>query len=339
VQIDGQGHAPSAKSLVLKRSLDALQTDTWATGPAFAVNPGAWQVQYAWKAQLHSPDNSYHGSVALEVLDREGKPIGRFPSGLAMAPGLADGVPSGDPAAGRVAGPIPNPTEQDLRLVLAGRFIRFAAEHPTDRATRRTSPVGDRRRGEPVLAGRPGPFQGDGRGRGAVGPASKWCGIRCATTGAPSSFRRASRPGKAPRKEDRFVYSTVFDIPDDRLAVGKYYELHVEVPQETGRSRSGILGLAILPPAAAKKCSPEQVPFTIRNWDSRIPVYFHLADRLGLRLLGVWGGWSPKEPYKPHCPGIDLCNELGRSGSPARRPVPSSGRASPSTAKTPSARA
>ena len=59
-----------------------MQTDTWATSPAFAVNPGPWQVQYAWKAQLHSPDNSYHGSVALEVLDRGGTLIETIPVGI-----------------------------------------------------------------------------------------------------------------------------------------------------------------------------------------------------------------------------------------------------------------
>ena len=37
-------------------------------------------------------------------------------------------------------------------------------------------------------------------------------------------------------------------------------------------------------------------------------------------MLGVWGGWSAKEPYKPHCPGIDLCGQLGAkwiTGTPA----------------------
>jgi hypothetical protein len=125
---------------------------------------------------------------------------------------------------------------------------------------------------------------------------------------------------KAPRKENRFVYSAVLDIPDDVLAVGKFYELHVEIPQEAGEPVREYSGLAVLPVAPAKQYDPEQVPFTIRNWDSRVPVYFRLADRLGLRLLGVWGGWSPKEPYKPHCPGIELCQELGAkwiTGTPA----------------------
>src|SRR5581483_2687826 len=55
---------------------------------------------------------------------------------------------------------------------------------------------------------------------------------------------------------------------------------------------------------------PEQVPFTSRNWDNRITAYFDLSDRLGLRTVGVWGGWQPKPPYKPEAPNIELCAKL-----------------------------
>ena len=102
--------------------------------------------------------------------------------------------------------------------------------------------------------------------------------------------------------------------------MGKYYELHAAVPQAAGEPACEYTGLAVLPPALAKQYSPEQVPFTIRNWDSRISEYFRLADRLGLRLMGIWGGWSAKAPYKPQAPGIDLCKELGAkwiTGTPA----------------------
>lgn len=36
--------------------------------------------------------------------------------------------------------------------------------------------------------------------------------------------------------------------------------------------------------------------------------------------MGVWGGWSSSPPYKPHCPEIDRCRELGAkwiTGTPA----------------------
>lgn len=125
---------------------------------------------------------------------------------------------------------------------------------------------------------------------------------------------------RAPRKQGRFVYTAEIALPEGRLAVGKFCELHVEVPQGEGEPAREHTGLAILPPAVTRQHPPESVPFTIRNWDSRVPVYFRLADRLGLRLLGVWGGWSPKPPYEPYCPGIELCAELGAkwvTGTPA----------------------
>jgi hypothetical protein len=36
-----------------------------------------------------------------------------------------------------------------------------------------------------------------------------------------------------------------------------------------------------------------------------------LSDRLGVRICGLWGGWSSKPPYKPEVPGLDLCQKLG----------------------------
>ena len=63
--------------------------------------------------------------------------------------------------------------------------------------------------------------------------------------------------------------------------------LRVEIPEEVEPSHEAS-GFAILPPAAAKRHKPGEIPFTIRNWDSRVTAYFHLADRLGLRQFGVW---------------------------------------------------
>ena len=51
------------KALLLQRTLGTLQTETWATSPAFDVVPGTWYVQYAWKARLHSPEHITPASV------------------------------------------------------------------------------------------------------------------------------------------------------------------------------------------------------------------------------------------------------------------------------------
>ena len=67
----------------------------------------------------------------------------------------------------------------------------------------------------------------------------------------------------------------------------------------TGRSRFRYtIGLAKLPEASTRKLPPESVPFTIRNWDNRIKDYFYLTDRIGFRMLGVWGGWGVEAPLQ-----------------------------------------
>ncbi|MCL4202310.1 MAG: hypothetical protein KJ000_07430 [Pirellulaceae bacterium] len=322
VQIDQQGHAESAKSLVLKRTLDTLQTDTHTTGPAFAVNPGAWQVQYAWKSQLHSPDNSYHGSVVLEVLDRGGRLQETIPVGI--------GFGSQDWQTVSVPATLPNGASQarfrvQLNKTYGSFWLDDLSASPlsiqpiaprVERVLLATDAVGNL-----FFPGDPVRFRVTVEAVEPLDPAQQVVRYSVRDYWGAEQFS----PGevaleKAPRKENRFVYSAVLDIPDDALAVGKFYELHVEIPQEAGDPVREYSGLAVLPLAPAKQYAPEQVPFTIRNWDSRVPVYFRLADRLGLRLLGVWGGWSPKEPYKPHCPGIELCQELGAkwiTGTPA----------------------
>jgi hypothetical protein len=118
----------------------------------------------------------------------------------------------------------------------------------------------------------------------------------------------------------RFDYAAAITLPPSALQVGKFYELHVAVPQGAGEPFREYSGFAVLPPAPALAYPAEQIPFTIRNWDSRIPDYFHLANRLGIRQIGVWGGWSKQAPHKPHAPGIDVVKDLNAkwiTGTPA----------------------
>src|SRR5207249_4509301 len=63
--------------------------------------------------------------------------------------------------------------------------------------------------------------------------------------------------------------------------------------------------------AETKRFKPEDVPFTSRNWDNRISEYIRLTDRLGIRVCGIWGGWSSQPPYKAEAPNLDLCQKLG----------------------------
>jgi len=320
VAVGGPGQAGKGKALLLQRTLEALETETWATSPAFDVAPGTWCVQYAWKAKLHSPDNSYHGAVALVALDRAGGVLATIPVGI--------GTGDKDWRAASASVALPQGTSKArVRVQLNKTYGSFWLD---DLSASPVSTEAIERRIERVLLATE-----------AVGnlflPGDKT--VVKVTVEAVKPLRQASvryslrdywgaeqLPAgeaalqRAPRKGNLFIYAAEIDIPADRLAVGKFYELHVAIPQEGGEPAREYTGLAILPPAVAREHTPESVPFTIRNWDSRIPVYFHLADRLGLRLMGVWGGWSAKAPYEPHCPGIDLCAKLGAkwvTGTPA----------------------
>ena len=94
------------------------------------------------------------------------------------------------------------------------------------------------------------------------------------------------------------------------LETGRYYELHADIAREGDEPFHNYTSLAILPPAATKKYKPEEIPFTSRSWDNRIGECFYLSDRLGVRICGIWGGWSSDPPYKPYAPAIELCEKL-----------------------------
>ncbi len=124
-----------------------------------------------------------------------------------------------------------------------------------------------------------------------------------------------------PRREGKnYVYDAEIDLGGAALETGRYYELHADIPREGDEPFHNYTSLAILPPAATKKYKPAEIPFTSRSWDNRIGECFYLTDRLGVRICGIWGGWSADPPYEPYAPTIELCEKLGMgvlTGSPA----------------------
>ncbi len=316
------GHDDLPGALVLERRLEALRTPTRAVGPAFAVRPGLWQVQYAWQADLHSPDNSYHAAVALEVFDRSGGLLETVPVGIGF------GRTDWETAARSLELPR-GAAEARLRIELNKTYGTFRlgalaasplSAQPIERRVERILLATDAT-GNLFLPGDPVAFHVTVEAVKPLPPDEQSLQYSVRDYwGAEQLPPGRAALARQPRRNDRFVYSARVDLPADRLAVGKFYEFHAEVPQQAGDPVSEFSGLAVLPTAESKQFPPDQIPFTIRNWDSRVPAYFDLADRIGLRLIGVWGGWSSKEPYKPHCPGVERCLEMGAqwiTGTPA----------------------
>ncbi|QDU76690.1 hypothetical protein Pan97_37450 [Bremerella volcania] len=306
-----EGDASMHSQLTLRRTLGKLQQPTLATSPLFPVQEGTWEFAYRWQSKLHSPDNSYHGAVAIKTFDASGKLLATFP--LAIGSGESDWVSVSkrirlpaqatsaqwyvrlnktygefsidDLSAARLVVQPAQPSVESIRiasqaignLFYPGDAIEFQVTVPTSK----TLEQHDRQLRLEVR---------DYRGDVVVGP---------------SDVSLSAAQGKRQRE-----YQASISLDANTLNVGQFYELHVSVPQGEGDPITEFSGFAVLPEAVSKQYRPEQIPFTIRNWDSRIGDYFYLADRLGLRMMGVWGGWSNKPPYKPHLPGMEVVQKL-----------------------------
>jgi len=320
VKLTQGGHQDTANALILERTLEELRNDTWASSTAFPAGSGLWRVECAWKADLHSPDNSYHGAVNLEALNAAGAAIERVPVGI--------GCKKADWQTMAATVELPKGTTSariQIRLNKTyGAFtvdslsvspVAAAVEKRVDKILISTDKVGNLF------------FPGDDVSVTVTVEALK--PLRRGQQALAYSLRdywgaEQIQPGhvtltRTGREKGRFIYRAQIDLPEAELGIGKFYQLHVSVPEE-GEPYTEFSGIAILPEAVSKKYEPDRIPFTIRNWDNRVREYFFLADRIGLRLLGVWGGWSPEPPYKPHLPGLEHCKKLGAkwiTGTPA----------------------
>jgi hypothetical protein len=92
------------------------------------------------------------------------------------------------------------------------------------------------------------------------------------------------------KNKNRFRYRATVDLAGLPLEIGRYYEVHAQVPLSDNEPYRNSAGFAIVPIAPAKAFAPEKIPFTSRDWDNRLPDYIRLSDRLGFRIIGLWGG-------------------------------------------------
>ncbi|MDB5310619.1 MAG: hypothetical protein JWO38_4821 [Gemmataceae bacterium] len=314
VAVDPKEGFKSSQSLVLSRTLEAVEKPSSVTGPAFAVAPGQWDVGLAYRADLHSPDNSYSAVVTLEVLDAGGKVLDRvtvadvfgkrewkvtrarveLPKGAATARFRAQlnktyGRFALDDLSASYLAPAPRRDDRVSRLLFS-----------TARLGNLLFPDDPRTVGVTVEAAKP--LRDDQRTLTYV-VRDYW--------GAEQTKPATATLTRATRKDGKVVYETTLDLTAAQLVVGRYYEVHGSIPRDGGEPFRSNTSLAVLPEAETKKYKAEDVPFTSRNWDNRLTEYIQLTDRLGIRTCGVWGSWSAKPPYKPEAPGLELCEKLG----------------------------
>lgn len=316
VQVLDQG-----KQQVLQLSQDFNQsTPTSATGPVFEIQPGPHRVTFRDFAKLESPDNSYRGQLELEVLDRERRLVETI---------VLDGK-SGQSDWKRNQSLVTIPDQ--------ARFARFRGEIKKAAGEYRVDDIAISRLS---IAATDQTIQDIRIQSGALGglfqPEQPVAFQLTVNTKRPltesevevrysvKDYRgnevlalKSISLHPAPDQENTYVGR--IELDDSSLPIGQFFELHLEVPQGGSEPFSEFSGFARLPEAPANQFASDRIPFTVRNWDGRVKDYFYLSHRLGLRTLGVWGGWEKKPPYEPYLPGVQRCEELSLSwitGTPA----------------------
>jgi hypothetical protein len=313
VAVVTDGPFEGERALALRRTEAQANRPAAAVGPSFDATPGTWEIAAACKSQLHSPDNSYNGTVSVEWLGAGDALIER--ADVALATGeenwklfrrrleAPEGARSArfriqlnktygalridELSAAYVAPASPVAQRIDRVLLASGRLgnLLYPDDEPVIHMT--------------VEALRPLPESW----RHASFVVRDYWGAEQGPAGTVTLERTG-------RRAQHLLYEADLHLKGLPLELGRYYEVHVEIPREGAEPFRESTTFARLPEAAAKQYRPQEVPFTSRNWDNRIRDYFFLSDRLGIRVCGIWGGWSEKPPYKPSAPGLKWCQEL-----------------------------
>lgn len=310
VAVDDGDAFQEGKALRLSRAEQKVNEPADATAPAFPAIPGIWRLGVAARVDIYSPDNSFNGKVWLECLNAEGKVIERFPVAAFdrqktwETAGRDVEFPAGT-ASARFYFEM-NKTHGTFKVdaLSAGYVSALRSETQTvDKILFSTAQTGN------LL------FPSDPRkvtvsvetfadlpegGRTLAWSVRDYWG---AEQGAPAVIELRAAGGKK--------YEGEIDLAGLPLEEGRYYEIHASVPQKTGEPASNYSSFAILPEAPAKKYKPEEIPFTARNWDNRIEAYYFLADRLGIRICGIWGRFGSAPPYEAQALHINLVEKLG----------------------------
>lgn len=297
---------------LMRARVDMERQVTRAVLPAFAVRDGLWDVSLALRSGLHSPDSSYNGTVALELLDDAGAVRER--SEIAITTGnspwkplrkrieIGEGCVSarfvislektwGDFAVDELAAEFSGPS---LRTVTAIAFASAAVGNLflPDQPLRFTVTATCTRPRPAAL-------------RTATCLVRDYWGAEYASIPVVLGEAGATATGRP-------TYSGELDLSGQAWEVGRYYELHAELPEpalsEPARDASSF---AIVPVAETRRHPPFAVPFTASGWNPGVPGFFPLCDRLGLRVANVYSRWSSTPPYDWTAPGIEIVKELG----------------------------
>ncbi len=304
-----------SRSLRMTRAPANFDVETSAISPAINFTPGLAEVAGAFKSHLHSPDTSFHAGIALQCLNETGRVI---ESHRIAEPG---GTTNWTLLKKRVQLPAGTATVR-LRIDFEKTHGEFWADDlsitqvaassekksPVARVLLKTSYPGNILYPEDKLAfditvETTAPLSIDQ-------PALSYA-VRDYWGAEQVTRAELTLEGKGSEK-GVFLYRANLDLSATRFLTGKYYELNVTMETGDGTEPArAFSSFVFLPKAEAKNHPWREIPFSSRNWDNRIPDYFTLSDRIGLPLIGIWGGWKTEPPYTPVAPGIEYCRKNG----------------------------
>ena len=313
VTVSTQGAFKGAQAVDLTRDAAGREQPCSAIAPAFPVTPGTWEFSCATASDLESPDASFNGVVAVELLDAAGKslertvladPYGKRPWQLARKRVV---VPD-QAVAARFSATL-NKTIGRLRIDELGAIPVADARKPS--AVNRMV-FSSHALGNMLLPDESRVFTITVEALRELTPAERvvtWA-VRdyWGAEQAPLDHVQIAADG---RNQERYRYRATVDLAALPLEQFRYYEIQAEVPLADGEPYRNWSSLVIMPQAASKAYPPNQIPFTSRTWDNRYGDYLRLADRLGVRIAGIWGRTKPEAPYVAEAPALDVAAKLG----------------------------
>ncbi len=308
VAIDTKDAAKGKNSIGFERPEKEIDNPTSLVMEAFPAKEGIWEFGVSYKSDLYSPDDSYNGMIYVESLDAGGRVIDSYE--FALIKGKNDWKEFKkklDLSNGTVSA--------RYRIVVSKTYGKFNIDELAATYVSPSPKIGcifkAVKMKPKVLGGMFFPedkvifdltiecnkeWPADNRQLNFI--IRDYCGVEII------------EPVKVKFEGSGGTYRGVLDLSAQKFEIGKFHEIYVEAlfgNSEPLKERSSFV---ILPKAVTKNYKPAEIPFTSRNWDNRLPDYFRLSDRIGVRWCGIWSGWEAKPPYNPSAPTIELCKEL-----------------------------
>ncbi len=293
-RVTGQAmHGEAA--LRLERTVDERANDIQAIGPSFPVGPGTWIFTGGTRADIHSPDSSYHGRLEVQWLNGDNVIGSRVihetynqPTWRAFKTELE--APTGATAA-------------RLRVSMQKTYGWYAVDNlsaaraaapPVPQRITRISLTSDVE-GNLFLPGQDRRFDLVVMSRKPLEPANRKVTLRVSDYWGAEYATKTVDLEEQGYKDNAFRYGTTVDFSDVDLEPGKFFLINVTADPQ-GEKYTDYRGMAVLPEAPSHVYAHEDIPFSMRNWDPRVAGWVPLAARLGLRKVATWSDYKDDKP-------------------------------------------